>query len=74
MKTALVLNGFAVLSLASCAGEQAVRLDPTVPHQISRPVDLRVWVPVGDGKAVEKLVRVDAGWWLASPVLLDAAR
>lgn len=55
------------------AGCQEVRAlpDPSIPHRLSRPAEVWVWVRRADGSFVEQAARADAGWYLASPQILD---
>jgi hypothetical protein len=59
-----------LLLLPACVTTQRVKLDPRIPHQVSQPVNVMVWSEI-DGKAIEVPARLDAGWWVASPVLLE---
>ena len=43
----------------------------TIPHQLSQPATLSIWVGVDPTHKVEQQVQVPAGWWLASPTVVE---
>ena len=44
--------------------------DVAIPHQISRDAILSVYTRQADGSFVEEKVRVEKGWWVASPQVI----
>lgn len=62
-----------LLPLSGCSLLPQERLlpDETIPHRISEETDVQVWVRRPDGSLVEEWVRIDPGWWVASPQLVD---
>lgn len=67
-----------MLSLLSSAGcslfpeRDQVLLNPSVPHRLAESCDAVVWARKPDGTLVQQPVRLEAGWWIASPAVLDA--
>jgi hypothetical protein len=50
---------------------QIVLPDPAFPHQVAEPVEsVTVWCGLPDGKLAKCEVRLDKGWWIASPEAL----
>lgn len=45
--------------------------DPNVPHRVAETAVLKVWVRHPDNSLVEETVRIDPGWWVASPQTID---
>lgn len=70
MLTALVLLASALAS-PGCSLRQPVLPDETVPHRLAQPARLTVWVRRDDGRLVEQTVSVPAGWWIASPRVVE---
>ena len=68
--TALVLLASALVS-PGCSRRQTVLPDEAVPHRLSQPAHLTVWVRRADGLLVEQSVSVPAGWWVASPRVVE---
>jgi hypothetical protein len=67
---ALIVSG--LWSLGGCATTQRVKLDYRIPHQISETCQLSVWSVLPDGRAVSVPVTIEPGWWIASPLLIEA--
>jgi len=44
--------------------------DPSIPHKVSREVNVMVYTRGTDGSYVEQRVRMLPGWWIASPQLI----
>lgn len=55
----------------ACVPGQVVLPDTRVPHQLSQPVRVQVWVQTPSGPLSQQTVDVPAGWWLASPEVID---
>lgn len=66
--TVLVVS---VTLLAACSKRDVAVPDLRIPHKLTREV--RVWVSVrkSDGTYVEQEVKADAGWWIASPLVVE---
>ena len=65
----LCVIAFALLS-AGCP-KRLVIPDPNVPHQLAKGADLTVWCGTPDRKAARCKVRVEEGWWVASPQAVE---
>lgn len=47
--------------------------DPSVPHRVAEDTEVEIWVRVAPGtKLTRQKVRLPAGWWVASPEVVDA--
>lgn len=66
--TASALVVSAMLS-TGCLGLSQERMlpDPRIPHQVAETTEAVVWVRRPDGSLVKETVRVQSGWWIASP-------
>lgn len=71
MKTGIVLLGCALLS-SGCCRSGGVVPDQRVPHQLAADVTCaEVWANGPDGKLQRVKLRVPAGWWVASPGVVE---
>jgi hypothetical protein len=70
--TSIVLLASAMLFTGACAHSQVIP-DPTIPHQVSREAEVRVWARQPDGKMVEQKIRLLKGWWVAGPPVVEAS-
>ena len=58
--------------LCSCSRQPVLAIPlQTIPHQLSQPATLSIWVGVDPTHKVEQQVQVPAGWWLASPTVVE---
>lgn len=69
-RRALPLLAFALL-LLGCP-KRTVVPDPTIPHQVAEGSDVTVWCGTTDRKLAKCEVRLDRGWWVASPQVVEA--
>lgn len=71
-KCLLVLITSAMLS-SGCATMHKTRVipDPRVPHRVAEEVDVMIWVEKPDGTLKVEKQHVPAGWWLASPQIVE---
>lgn len=74
MKTALALAVSLLLSGCWSLRSSETIIDRTIPHRISRPQTLSVWARLPNGTMAETRVRIEAGWWIASPLVIEAAQ
>lgn len=70
MRTSNVLLAFVLLSLMGCMRPQT-QPDLRIPHRLAKPATVTILVRQDDGRYLPARVRVDAGWWIASPVVVD---
>lgn len=70
MLTVLALLGSAMLSSA-CVPRKLVLLDPTVPHRVAEEAVIVAWCRLPEGALVKCKVRLQEGWWVASPQLVE---
>lgn len=68
--TVLGLSASLLLSSA-CAHSPLVLPDPTVPHRVAEPAAVKVWCRLPDGRTAKCAVRLDPGWWVASPQVVE---
>ncbi len=66
-----VLLASALLSSLGCGPDRPIP-NRLVPHRLSRPVEVTIYVRTEKGDLQEAMVEVPAGWWLASPELIEA--
>lgn len=72
MKTALALLAFVALSSTACVSSPQVIPDlQTVPHRVAQPTQVTVWARGPDGKVTEVEIEMPAGWWIASPQVVE---
>lgn len=69
-KIVLALIASALLS-TGCAVRVLTVPDPSVPHRVAEPARVKVWVRSPDGTLTKQEVRLEEGWWVASPVLIE---
>lgn len=67
----LVLCGSVMLS-AACVPRKTILLDPSVPHAVAEASKVVVWCADPQGGLVKCAARLDEGWWVASPLVVDA--
>lgn len=65
-----------LLSAMLCSGgcllpRQHVLPDQSVPHRLAKPETVWIWVRRPDGDLVQEKVRVEAGWWVAAPSVVE---
>ncbi len=58
-----------VMLFSACA--RVILPDPKVPHQLAEETVIKAWCRAPDGKMVKCKVRVQEGWWFASPQLVE---
>jgi hypothetical protein len=70
MKTSLAL----LASVMLCAGcmPTLVVPDQSIPHQLSADVRAEILVTHPNGQVERQKVKLPAGWWVASPVVVEA--
>lgn len=59
-----------VLLLVGCGTERMIP-DPNIPHRTAYPTKATILVRRSDGKLAETEVEVPAGWWIASPQVVE---
>ena len=69
MKTKLGLLAFVMLS-TGCWTNRVIP-DQRIPHQLSEEACVTIYARQADGKLVPVKVKVPAGWWVASPQVVD---
>lgn len=72
MKTAPALI-VSVLLLPGCLllPQERALPNPAIPHQIAETSTLTIWVRRPDHSLVKETIRVDPGWYIASPQVVD---
>ena len=62
-----------IASVMLCSGCFAPRVipDPSIAHRISRPVEVWEWRRQPDGSLAENCCQYPAGYWIASPQLVE---
>lgn len=71
-RIALALAGSTMLCLASCRAAPIIP-DPTIPHRVAEETTVVIWARAPDGTLRKVPVRALAGWWLASPEVVDGS-
>lgn len=71
MRIGLALIASALLSLSSCAIRSQVIPDDRIPHRLAQPARLQVWASTPDGRQAPIAVDIPAGWWIASPRIVE---
>lgn len=66
----LMLLASALLS-SGCAQVNVIP-DPAVPHQVAEESQVTVWARRSDGTRAKVKVRLLEGWWVASPMVVEA--
>jgi hypothetical protein len=69
-RIALALLASALL-LSGCLPREQQLPDPSVPHRLASPATLQILVRRADGSFVAETVTAPAGWWLASPQVVN---
>jgi hypothetical protein len=71
----LTASGLAVsaLLLQGCLflPKQRSLPNPAIPHQVAESSTLTIWVRRPDNSLVKETVRVDPGWFVASPQVVE---
>jgi hypothetical protein len=44
----------------------------SIPHRLSQSAEITVWVRRDTGELVEESVRVDPGWYVAAPEIVES--
>jgi len=70
MRTALALIAFA-LPLLGCLPQERALPNPAIPHRVAERACLKIWVRRPDDSLVQETVRVEPGWYIASPQVVD---
>lgn len=60
-----------LMLLTSCVPRQDVIPNSTIPHKLAKPTTVTIWTRRSDGKYVEQTITVPAGWWVASPFIVE---
>lgn len=77
MKLSRPLTALAVmlcaLPLPGCLGlaQERILPDPRIPHQVAERTEATVWCRRPDGSLVKQVVRLEEGWWIASPAVVQ---
>ena len=71
LKIMIVLAASVSLSTGCAPPRQAVLPDPRIPHRLAAPAEVLVWVRRKDGSLAQELIKVDAGWYVAGPMVVD---
>ena len=70
--TKIVIGLMLSVMLSACATpRQAVLPDPKIPHRVALPAEVTVWLRRKDGSLAQEVIRVDAGWYVAGPMVVD---
>jgi len=59
-----------LLSLG-CATLPKALPDPNLPHQLADDTSVVIYVRMPDGRLKKEKVKAPAGWWLASPQIVE---
>lgn len=70
IRTLLMLIACAALS-SGCVPREATLPDHSIPHRVAQETTLVIWVRRPDGKFVEEEVKIEPGWWVASPWVVE---
>ena len=70
MRLTLIALLGSVLLLAGCLEERLIP-DQNIPHRTCQPTTATILVRRSDGKLAETEVEVPAGWWIASPQVVE---
>lgn len=72
MKTALALLA-SVLLLPGCLflPQERALPNPAIPHRVAETSTLTIWVRRPDNSLVKERIRVDPGWFIASPQIVE---
>lgn len=62
-----------LLLSAGCVTTQGAVPDQRIPHRLARDAKLYIWVRDDAGKLREEKVQVFAGWWIASPAVVEGS-
>ena len=73
-----MLKTFAALiacaTLSGCILPRETTLpDRTIVHKIAEPVSATIWVRRADGSLVKEDMRLDPGWYVAAPEIVEVA-
>lgn len=58
-----------MLFISGCAPR--VVPDERIPHRVAKATEATVWARGADGRIVETLVEVPAGWWVVSDRIVN---
>jgi hypothetical protein len=68
MRIAFVLSACMTLC---CVPRVQVVPDPTVPHQVAEDAQVMIWARLPDGRLAKQPVKLQTGWWIAGPPVVD---
>lgn len=69
-RTMLGLVAFVMLSFG-CGHPRAIP-NPSVPHRLAKGTKGVIWVRLPDGSLTREKVEIPQGWWVASPIVVEA--
>lgn len=70
MKLFVFVIAFALLSIG-CVPKKLILPSPDIPHELAEEGKAVVWCGTPDRKLAKCEVRLEPGWWLASPQALS---
>lgn len=71
-KMLLALSALAMLSTGcSVLPRETAIPDPKIPHRVAEDTTVWVWVRRPTGDLVKEKVKLQAGWWVASPLVVE---
>lgn len=56
---------------AGCAVRTLTLPDPSIPHRVASEATVEIWVRGQDGTLTKQKVKIEEGWYLASPMVVD---
>ena len=62
----------ACVLLCGCLPRETTLPDRSIVHRVAKPVAVVIWVRRADGSLVEESVRLEPGWYVAAPEIVDA--
>jgi hypothetical protein len=74
-KTVSALTAFALLFAGTgcvSGGQDRPIPDQTIPHRVSRTMQVPLWVRTPNGGFTEGWYTIHEGWWVASPAMVEA--
>jgi hypothetical protein len=67
----LLLLALAALLAPSCLPRPQTMPDARIPHRLAAPATVTILVRQADGRYLPHRVQAQAGWWLASPLVIE---
>lgn len=67
-----LLAGIVFVTLsAGCATTPKVLPDPSIPHRVAKDGKVTIYVRQPDGRLKKEEVKLQEGWWIASPQIVE---